>query len=94
MHWQDPVTVIKGIGKAAEQRLAVLGIHTVGDLLQYYPRTYRDYSQVVPIRALADGADVISNWFISISRLSESCFMRALGLSLSDALKRAMVNIK
>ena len=58
MHWQDPVTVIKGIGKAAEQRLAVLGIHTVGDLLQYYPRAYRDYSQVVPIRALADGADV------------------------------------
>lgn len=58
MHWQDPVTVIKGIGKAAEQRLAVLGIHTVGDLLQYYPRAYRDYSQVVSIRALADGADV------------------------------------
>lgn len=38
----DSVNSIKGIGKKKADRLAVLGIHTVQDLLDHYPYKYKD----------------------------------------------------
>ena len=34
----DPVTVLSGIGKAKQKRLAALNIHTLGDLICHVPR--------------------------------------------------------
>ncbi len=50
---------LTGVGPAIAKDLATLGLHTVGDLLQYYPRTYNDYSVVTPIRALRPGTVTI-----------------------------------
>ncbi|MEO8863207.1 MAG: ATP-dependent DNA helicase RecG [Candidatus Saccharimonadales bacterium] len=55
MQLTSPVTDIKGVGKDAEQKLAILGIHTVSDLINYYPRRYDDYSNVQAIRAITPG---------------------------------------
>ena len=38
--------------------LETLGLHTLGDLLYYYPRRYDDYSQLKPIKALWYGEQV------------------------------------
>ncbi len=43
------------MGPAKAALLAKLGIFTVADLLEHYPRRYEDRSQLKPIRALADG---------------------------------------
>jgi len=44
------VKYVKGIGPKRAQLLAEeLGIHTIGDLLEYYPRDYLDRSQFKPI---------------------------------------------
>lgn len=51
-----PIDVLKGVGPAVAAKFAVLGIHTVGDLLTYYPRRYEDYSIVTPIAAIKPGA--------------------------------------
>lgn len=59
MWWQEPVTVLKGIGAKKAELLAGLGIGSVGELLEYYPRqeAYLDYSQVKKIGELAtDGS--------------------------------------
>jgi ATP-dependent DNA helicase RecG len=55
MTWDSPVTTIKGIGDAVAVKLAALGIHTVGDLVDYYPRKYNDYSQVTKVRDIKPG---------------------------------------
>lgn len=44
------IQFLKGIGEKRAQALNKAGIHTFGDLLQYYPRRYLDRSNITPIR--------------------------------------------
>lgn len=55
MRLADAVTTIKGVGEELAKKLALLGVHTAGDLVEYFPRRYDDYSAVTPIRALQPG---------------------------------------
>ena len=50
------IQYIKGVGPKRAQSLGKLGIHTVKDLLYYFPRTYQDRSRVEEISNLTDGA--------------------------------------
>ncbi len=51
----DPVTHLKGVGEALGKKFAILGIKTIADLIDYYPRRYEDYSVVTPISQLRPG---------------------------------------
>lgn len=46
---------LKGVGEAQAKKFALLGIKTVEDLLDYYPRRYEDYSSVTPAAQLKPG---------------------------------------
>ncbi len=50
-----PVTVLRGVGAAAERDLDALGIRSVLDLLTHYPRRYVDGTRLVPIADLVVG---------------------------------------
>jgi len=52
----SPITELKGVGDELAKKLAILGIHSISDLIEYYPRRYEDYSQVIKIRDLRPGA--------------------------------------
>jgi len=52
------VTVLPGIGPRHAQTLARLGIHTLRDMLYYFPRRYDDYSRLKPINRLQYGDEV------------------------------------
>jgi ATP-dependent DNA helicase RecG len=52
------VTYLPGIGPKNSEKLAKLGLHTVRDLLYYYPRDHIDYARQVNIRALVPGETV------------------------------------
>ena len=54
MWWQQPVTFLKGIGPKKAEELANVGVFTVGDLLEYYPRqeAYIDYGALKKINEL------------------------------------------
>jgi ATP-dependent DNA helicase RecG len=43
------ITAIPGVGPTIAKRLQHLGIHTIRDLLFYFPREHRDYSKLVKI---------------------------------------------
>lgn len=55
MKLDDPLTGIKGVGEALAGRLAVLGLKTAGDLIDFYPRRYEDYSEVTKVADLKPG---------------------------------------
>jgi ATP-dependent DNA helicase RecG len=59
MRSETPVTAIKGVGEGVAQKLAILGIQTIGDLINTYPRSYNDYSQQSAIKSLRPGAVTI-----------------------------------
>ncbi len=47
---------LKGVGEATAKKLAILGVTSLSDLLQFYPRRYDDYSVITKIAALKPGA--------------------------------------
>ncbi|HSX17631.1 MAG TPA: ATP-dependent DNA helicase RecG [Patescibacteria group bacterium] len=53
------LTEVKGVGPELVKKLAVLGVHSVEDLIHNYPRRYDDYSEVVPIKKLRPGTVTI-----------------------------------
>jgi len=56
MELAQAVTYLKGVGPEVAKKYALLGIRTLGDLIDYYPRRYDDYSQVTPTKDLVPGA--------------------------------------
>jgi ATP-dependent DNA helicase RecG len=55
MTLNKPITELKGVGEELAKKFAVLGVKTVGDLLQLYPRRYEDYSLVTATSQLRPG---------------------------------------
>lgn len=53
--WTDNIQYIKGVGPQKANLLAKLGVITIGNLLEYYPRRYEDRSQLKMINDLIDG---------------------------------------
>jgi ATP-dependent DNA helicase RecG len=56
MTLDTPLTELKGVGPAVAAKFGQLGLQTVTDLIDYYPRRYEDYSAVTPIAKLRPGA--------------------------------------
>ncbi len=51
----SPVTELKGIGPEVAKKFAKLGLETVADLIDNFPRRYEDYSIVTPIAHIKPG---------------------------------------
>ena len=49
-----PVQFLKGVGPHRAELLGKLGLHTVADILFFFPRDYQDYSQLVEISDLQE----------------------------------------
>ncbi|MBQ2688300.1 MAG: ATP-dependent DNA helicase RecG [Clostridia bacterium] len=79
-----PITHIKGIGENTAQLFHKLGVYSVGQLLCYYPRTYEDWSNPVPITPFLEGNVLIkarlSAHFIT-SRLTAGRFISKAQIS-------------
>ncbi|HWR44447.1 ATP-dependent DNA helicase RecG [Sporomusa sp.] len=53
--WSAKIQFLKGVGPANAAKLAKLGVFTVGQLLEHYPRRYEDRSNHKLIAELTDG---------------------------------------
>lgn len=55
MRLDSSITTIKGVGDELAKKFKILGISTVHDLINYFPRRYEDYSQVDKINRIKPG---------------------------------------
>jgi ATP-dependent DNA helicase RecG len=63
-----PTTTVRGIGDKQSQLLAKLDLHTVEDMLYFFPRRYDDYSSLKLIKDLSYGEEVtILGWVKSVT---------------------------
>ena len=53
--YKTPVSRLGGIGDKRAELFAKLGVKSIGDLLNFYPRTYEDWSNVEKIENLRNG---------------------------------------
>ena len=51
----DSVKVIKGVGDKAAEKFEKIGVVSVGDLLEHYPRDYDEVKPIRPIRSVKEG---------------------------------------
>ncbi len=54
-----PVQYLKGVGPKMAKKLANIEIKEIKDLLYYFPRTYIDFNQIMPIKRLRIGDTAI-----------------------------------
>jgi len=65
------ITAVRGIGQKQSQLLAKLNLHTIEDMLYYFPRRYDDYSELKLIKDLKYGEEVtILAWVKSITKFN------------------------
>ncbi len=55
MRGEDSVESLKGVGPAVAKLFGKLGIRTIADLVDNYPRAYEDYSVITPAAQLRPG---------------------------------------
>lgn len=55
MQLEQSITAIKGVGPELAKKFKQLGINTVADLIDYYPRRYDDFSKLSAIKSLKPG---------------------------------------
>lgn len=55
MELRDSIIKLKGIGEKTAVPFAKVGIHTIQELLSYYPRAYETYGEPVELEQIEDG---------------------------------------
>lgn len=78
---QIPLTAIKGVGEAQAKKFAIIGVHSVQDLLENFPRRYEDYSNVIPLTRLEPGPVTIKATITAV----KSRYVRR-GMHITEAL--------
>ncbi len=59
MKLSDSIREIKGVGEKSEKLFAKLGIHTVEELLRFYPREFEIVEDIRPIACVREGQTVV-----------------------------------
>ncbi|WP_415905899.1 ATP-dependent DNA helicase RecG [Neptuniibacter sp. QD48_55] len=66
-----PVTELKGVGAALEQKLNNLGIQNLQDLLFHLPLRYQDRTRIVPMGALRPGDECVVEGEVKLADISK-----------------------
>lgn len=59
MNFDDKISVVKNIGDTRTKQLNKLGIETVEDLVEYFPRDYKDRTSVISVSEISEG-DIVN----------------------------------
>ncbi len=65
----QPITLLRGVGPRAAERLANLGIETVQDLLFHLPSRYQDRTRVVPMGSLRPGDEAVVEGSVDLAEI-------------------------
>lgn len=69
MELNKNIQYIKGVGEARAKTLNKLGIFTLEDLIEYFPRSYEDRGKVKKLRDVIDGEEVLIKAYV-VSRMN------------------------
>ena len=85
MKLADSITTINGVGPEISKKFVLLGVETVGHLIDYYPRRYDDYSKLQDISRIKPGVVTIQ----AVIKLSSGRYVRR-GMHITEAVASDM----
>ena len=80
----SPLENVKGVGEKTGEQFALAGIHTVGDLITFLPRTHEDFSHITTIADIAPGKATIKARCESITTRPVRRGLRITTATLAD----------
>lgn len=87
MNLSDSVSMVRGVGKKAEEKLRRLGIETIEDLISFYPREYQDWSHVIRMDELSIGDNqMVYGKVIDIKEIFPRRGLSLLTVVISDGM--------
>lgn len=93
MRAEESIRKIKGVGEKSEQLFAKLGIYTVGDLLEFYPREYDVFTPIQSIASVQEGKTVIvEGSFATKPRTANVRHLKIISCRLKDHTDSIMVS--
>lgn len=85
MTYDDDITAIKGIGEKTKKLLEKLGVRSVGDLLEFYPREYDVFDRIIPIDYVREGQIVtVAGYINNMPRMHKTGRLDIITLMLRD----------
>lgn len=88
MELSTPLEAIKGVGVKTAEQFASSGLHTIFDLITFFPRGYEDYSTIVEIGKISPGKRTIKARCESVSTKRVRRGMTVTTAVLADASGR------
>ena len=81
MELKSALTEIKGVGKELEKKFQTVGVKTIADLIDYYPRRYNDYSAITSVAKIKPGTVTIK----AVIKQAKGRYVRR-GLHITEAV--------
>lgn len=86
MNYSDSIIKIKGIGEKTQKVFSRIGIETVQDLLEHYPRDYEEFGKPIPISQVREGSVVTIEAYLGMSpRLKRVRHLQILNVQVRDS---------
>ncbi|TAH75136.1 MAG: ATP-dependent DNA helicase RecG [Anaerolineaceae bacterium] len=86
MDYNDSIIKIKGIGEKTQKTFRKIGIETVQDLLEHYPRDYEEFGMPMPIAQVSEGSVATIEAYLGITpRLKRVRHLQILNVQVRDS---------
>ncbi len=86
MDYNDSIVKIKGIGEKTQKTFNRIGIETVQDLLEHYPRDYEEFGMPVPIAQVNEGSVATIEAYLGVTpRLKRVRHLQILNAQVRDS---------
>ena len=86
MNYNDSIIKIKGIGEKTQKTFNRIGIETVQDLLEHYPRDYEEFGMPVPIAQVNEGSVATIEAYLGVTpRLRRVRHLQILNAQVRDS---------
>ncbi|MCX7653769.1 MAG: ATP-dependent DNA helicase RecG [Fervidobacterium sp.] len=86
-----PIKYAKGVGPSREKLLKKLGINTIGDLINYFPRDYEDRRKIIPLAFIKENEKITTKGVIKSVEKAKKGELLIITALLQDGISQILL---
>jgi ATP-dependent DNA helicase RecG len=88
---ETPIKYAKGVGPAREKLLRKIGIETIGDLINYFPRDYEDRRKIIPLVFVRENEKITTKGIIKSVEKTKKGELIIISALLQDGISQIIL---